>query len=281
MPAALLTASSHDQALTNAAVEPNSSLSGFWHWIARAERFLPVSLTSDYDFRYRGVLPLLEGFPALSAPSSAHTTPTPSIHSHQRSVQDAFNKGKAHDVYVQAAAKLVSARRVEHLYCVPDSRMTSERKLALQSCGPDWEEPWDVVCERYGRAAQHDRAARHAFLTGHLEATMSHLSRHKNDRMRLLAPIVAAYLAQSEDRRGSDTGFSRLCESLASSAEEPWIRAMFSFLKSGDRQEVIDEGALPLNDRVALAIIFKEDSKVGQAAPPAMQQLLTACSALM
>jgi len=265
------------QALVNAGVERYGGLGPFWQWISRAERVLPTSSSQDHDFRYRGVLPLLRGFAANNAAQlpSASSSPNPgpapplSHRSHAADVRRTIKRGEearardvAHTAYARAAAALVSARRVDHLYAAPGSTMVAERKLALQGCGEDWDDDWRVVCERYVAKGEVDRAARHAFLCGHLQETMGYLSRCRSDRLRLLAPTVAAFLAQGDGQRGTDSDFGRMCQSLASSAEYPWVRALLNFCQTNDRQDIIDEGGLPLNDRVAITLLYKPDSSV-------------------
>ncbi|KPV72051.1 uncharacterized protein RHOBADRAFT_66985 [Rhodotorula graminis WP1] len=80
----------------------------------------------------------------------------------------------------------------------------------------------------------------------------------------MLAPIIAAYLAQKDTLRNasSESNYAALCRSLSSDVETPWVRAMFAFLATSDWRELVDEMGLPLKDRVAVALRFLSDSEL-------------------
>ena len=48
-----------------------------------------------------------------------------------------------------------------------------------------------------------------------------------DERLRLLAPVLAAYIVQKDADKGSDGIFSDLCRSLSSDGETPWIRGTY------------------------------------------------------
>ena len=109
------------------------------------------SCLNDYDFRYRGVLRILHGFP-LSSGASGYSTPRSSgndrhsrpgsSRSHRRP-DDSYLKTTAYDT---ACAQLVVRRKLEHVFAISSSSFKDQRKLALQVCGTEWELPWMSVC---------------------------------------------------------------------------------------------------------------------------------------
>lgn len=109
------------------------------------------SCLNDYDFRYRGVLRILHGFP-LSSGASGYSTPRSSgndrhsrpgsSRSHRRP-DDSYLKTSAYDT---ACAQLVVRRKLEHVFAISSSSFKDQRKLALQVCGTEWELPWMSVC---------------------------------------------------------------------------------------------------------------------------------------
>ncbi|KAL8279216.1 hypothetical protein RQP46_008472 [Phenoliferia psychrophenolica] len=259
-------------ATTNAAMAdgPNplidDSTAEFWKWIARAEILSKDACQLDFDFRFRGVLSILLGF----APSSATSQKSP------KAAQGAAPRSTYNDItrslrigdearvknaaYAAAAGALVSRRRIDGAFAI-SSAFAAQRKLALQSCGSDWEEDPDIVCQRFNQRGEHEAAARHAFFSGRLEPAMNFLRGCNDERLRLLAPVLAAYALQKESSKGSDSVYADLCRSLSSDGETPWIRAMFAYLASGDWRELVDETGLPLRDRVAVALRFLSDSE--------------------
>lgn len=125
-----------------------------------------------------------------------------------------------------------------------------------------------------------------SFLSSPAEMTGTDFASFDTDEnLRMLAPIVAAYvrpstcstsdsypstdpllllpqLAQKDSRHSSESNFSSLCRTLSSDAETPWVRAMFAFFATSDWRELVDETGLPLKDRVAVSLRFLSDSEV-------------------
>ncbi|GAA5930847.1 Sea4p [Sporobolomyces koalae] len=255
-----------------------ASLAEFWRWIGRAQALSGNSCLNDYDFRYRGVLRILHGFP-LSSGASGYSTPrgypNPSSTNPERSSRpgssrshrrpdDSHLKTSAFDA---ACAQLVVRRKLEHVFAISSSSFKDQRKLALQVCGMEWELPVDVVCSDFEKSGDYEAAAKHAFFSGQLEKSMNYLRLCKDRELRMLAPILAAYLAQRNSSLGgggSESTYAELCQSLSLSTDidVPWVRALFAFLASGEWREVGNEMGLPLRDRVAVALRFLSDSEL-------------------
>ncbi|GAA5852823.1 hypothetical protein JCM8547_004697 [Rhodosporidiobolus lusitaniae] len=273
-------------ATVNAALS-EGSVREFWLWIARSQSLSVDGCSADYDFRFRGVLRMLLGFPSgmvnpnLHSPASS-TTPSFSSHSSHshlhsttrtsaprsiysdisRSLRRGDEAQSKNAAYQAACASLVARRKLNDTFAISSSQYASQRKIALQSCGLEWEEGWEAVCARLQKHGDYEGAARHAFFSGQLEKSMYFLRMCKDENLRMLAPIVAAYLAQKDTRQGSDSNFSSLCRTLSSDVESPWVRAMFAFLATSDWRELVDETGLPLKDRVAVALRFLSDSEL-------------------
>ncbi|GAA5963459.1 hypothetical protein JCM21900_004650 [Sporobolomyces salmonicolor] len=258
-------------ALHNAGMS-ESSIAEFWRWVARAQALSSNACFADYDFRFRGVLRILHGFPSGSGASGQsslrtdrlpRTTPR-TIHSDStRSLRRADDSHLKTAAYDSACAQLVSRRKLEHIFAISSSNFAAQRKLALQTCGAEWEEAWEAVCSRFEKQGDYEAAARQAFFSGQLEKSMNYLRQCIDKDLRMLAPIVAAYLAQRESLTGSESNYAELCQSLALSSETPWVRALFAFLASGGEwRELVNEIGLPLRERVAVALRFLSDSEL-------------------
>ncbi|GAA5907972.1 hypothetical protein JCM6882_001541 [Rhodosporidiobolus microsporus] len=266
-------------AAVNAALS-EGSVREFWEWIARAQFLSSDACFADYDFRFRGVLRILLGFPSgmtnpslstsssASSPGSTHSGPsarasTPrSIYSDiSRSLRRNDETSTKNAAYAAACAQLVERRRLD-TFAISSSQYAAQRKIALASCGAEWEEGWEAVCTRLQKHGEYEAAARHAFFSGQLEKSMYYLRLCKDENLRMLAPIVAAYLAQKDTHQSSESNFTSLCRTLSSDVETPWVRAMFAFLATSDWRELVDETGLPLKDRVAVALRFLSDSEL-------------------
>ncbi|GAA5975273.1 hypothetical protein JCM11641_005912 [Rhodosporidiobolus odoratus] len=253
----------------------DGSVKEFWLWVARAQTLSADACFADYDFRFRGVLRILQGFPsgmtnpALHSPVATPTSDCSPRTSSPRSIysdisrslrrgEEALTKNAA---YAAACAELV-ARKKLGTFAISSSEFAAQRKIALASCGAEWEEGWEEVCSRLQKHGQYEDAARHALFSGQLERLMLYLRMCKDENLRMLAPIVAAYLAQRDTNQSSESPFTSLCRTLSSDVETPWIRAMFAYLATSDWRELLDETGLPLKDRVAVALRFLSDSEL-------------------
>lgn len=126
-----------------------------------AEALSKDACLNDYDFRYRGVIPILLGFHSCSSrdasASSTHSsTPHHSPKSTSRTIYSditrSLRKGDEaqtkNAAYSAAASALVQRRKIDGTFAISSSSFASQRKLALQSCGADWEDDYEVVCQR-------------------------------------------------------------------------------------------------------------------------------------
>lgn len=92
-----------------------------------------------------------------------------------------------------------------------------------------------------------------------------------DERLKLLAPILATYLSQ-RDGGGSSSSFNELCSGLSTSLDDPFMRAIFAYLATGDWKDVLEEDALPLKDRIGVALRFLPDEEVSD-----IQQSMICC----
>lgn len=162
-------------ALVNAAM-CDDGIAEFWQWVARAQSLSSENSTIDYDFRFRGVLRILLGFPSgmtnpalssgasspngtgtppspvdgPSSSSSGRRTPTPrSIYSDiSRSLRRGDEAQSRNAAYTAACATLVARRRLANTFAISSSQFAAQRKIALSACGAEWEEGWEAVCDR-------------------------------------------------------------------------------------------------------------------------------------
>ncbi|BGP27454.1 hypothetical protein JCM10295v2_006422 [Rhodotorula toruloides] len=264
--------------LVNAGLS-DAGVKEFWLWVTRAQALSSEACVPDYDFRFRGVLRILLGFPSGMVHPTASSSPASSTHSSPgtspraatprsiytditRSLRRGDEAQSKHAAYAAGCAQLVAKRKLKDVFAISSSQFAAQRKIALSCCGAEWEEGWEAVCTRLAKAGAYDGAARHAFFSGQLEKSMGYLRLCKDENLRMLAPIVAAYLAQPDSLRGSESNYASLCRSLSSDVETPWVRAMFAYLATSEWRELVDETGLALRDRVAVALRFLSDSEL-------------------
>ena len=100
------------------------------------------------------------------------------------------------------------------------------------------------------------KAAGWALFYGDIEECVNCLSRG-NERLKLMSTAVAGYHASKMNQLTSSTlTWKKLCNDLSVELDEPYLRAIFAFVANGDWQDVLDEQALPLSDRLGIALRF-------------------------
>lgn len=98
---------------------------------------------------------------------------------------------------------------------------------------------------------------------------MRYLQRCDDDKLRLLAPALAAYLNQRD--RGIDPLFAEMCRTQSADNEVPWVRGMFAYLASGGSwRDLVDESGIDLRSRLAVALRFMPDHELN----PYVQELV-------
>lgn len=108
-------------------------------------------MVDHYDFRWRGVISLINGFPPEG--------------------ETAFR----HKSFPSVVSTLLSRRGTSRLLPIT-SGIKDERQIALYACGADWEVSFVVASARYQDVGDFEGGARHAFLSGHLDRAIKFLS---------------------------------------------------------------------------------------------------------
>lgn len=84
----------------------------------------------------------------------------------------------------------------------------------------------------------------------------------QDERLKLLAPILATHISLREQE--GNTSFKELCSGLSTDLDDPFMRAIFAYLATGDWRDVLEEDALPLRDRVGVALRFLQDEELNR-----------------
>jgi hypothetical protein len=137
---------------------------------------------------------------ASSRRSTPSQSPLPTPRSIYTDISRSLRRGEEaqtkHAAYTAACNQLVARRRLENTFAISSSQFAAQRKIALSSCGADWEESWEQVCDRsvlftrechasvsltssvtnsLSKTGDYEAAARFAFYAGQLEKSMQYL----------------------------------------------------------------------------------------------------------
>ncbi|KAH7888971.1 hypothetical protein F5I97DRAFT_2006108 [Phlebopus sp. FC_14] len=262
----------------------SNALSDLWTWIchSRENMCVPTSRIHGYDFSYQGVSGIWEGIPALPHPpenrssvsslgdllsASSGGTAVDSIHPSRSSSIATFGPSSSYfqtmddlsygDFNAAIDALLLRQGPGKKLWS-PTLRTNklSQRQFALQLCG--WylnEDELSNAITKWEKDGQQARAACWLVFSRQYTKALELLMRSQDEMHHLLTGTLAALLpgstASSELRDHSERLIVRL--------QDPYFRAMLTHLTSKDWSEVLEEEALPLRERLAIAFQFLED----------------------
>ncbi|KAG6333717.1 hypothetical protein ID866_5370 [Astraeus odoratus] len=274
----------HNAELTRDDQSPPNGLSDLWAWIRHSQEVLcvPTPRILGYDFSNQGLQGIWDGFPTLPRPaenkssvslpmellstsfgttaadSNTSSTPSPTgfpglLRTFSQSSDD-LSYGD-----LDAAVGILLSRQDPEPLLLSPSLQTSklrQRQCALQLCG--WSMKDDALSaeiKKWEKEGQHSRAACWLVFTDQYTKALELLMRSEDETHHLMTGTLAALIPggpkSGELREHSERLIVRL--------QDPYFRAMLTQLTSRDWSEVLEEEALPLRERLAIAFQFLED----------------------
>ncbi|EGO25930.1 hypothetical protein SERLADRAFT_415303 [Serpula lacrymans var. lacrymans S7.9] len=257
----------------------DATLSDLWAWMNHSRDILstPTSRLHGYEFSHQGLLGIWEGFPpvpqhqvSVSAPTftSFHTSPSrlglENSQSSLLSVLTGLSEKQTYgsEIVVQsdfqsAIADLCTRREIDKTSWKPtvSTNKLEQRQLALQLCG--WslrEEDLALAIKRWEKDGKHSRAACWLVFTHSYEIRVRAYELHH-----MMSGTLAALVPQKSGSSNLNTALRDYCERLIVRLQDPYFRALLTQLTSKDWSEVLEEEALPLRERLAVAFQFLDD----------------------
>ncbi|KAF9305749.1 hypothetical protein BGZ74_009090 [Mortierella antarctica] len=231
-------------------------LNDFWAWMVRAEKIAQRegARIGKFDFSYQGVLPVLLGN-AVSRRSTPSGTP------------------RNMSPLPRAASDLSSqlSKQADEIPIVPTLKL-AQRKLGLKLCGSELlRSELKKTVEKLENDGSYEMAAGWAFFHGELDLAIEVLSRG-DDKLKLMSIVVAGFNRNhttgalggpvSNSEKASAIAWRAQCRSHSQGQSNPYIRAIFSYIASGDWRDVLEEQNLSLADRVGVALRFLSDDEL-------------------
>ncbi|KAG0262005.1 hypothetical protein BG011_000429 [Mortierella polycephala] len=240
-------------------VEPGP-LQDFWAWMVRAEKIAQRdgARINKFDFSYQGVLPVLTGN-GVSRRSTPSGTPR---------AMSPLPRSSSSDLSTQLS------KQADEIPIVPTLKH-AQRKLGLKLCGSELlRSELKRTVERLEREGSFEVAAGWAFFHGELDLAIEVLSRG-DDKLKLMSIVVAGFnrnhssmsgtalgALSSNSEKASNSAWKAQCKSHGRSQSNPYIRAIFSYIATGDWRDVLEEKSLSLADRVGVALRFMSDDEL-------------------
>lgn len=136
-----------------------------------------------------------------------------------------------------------------------------QRRLAMYVIG--WDFGVRELEEKYTSLianGNYERAAGWAIFHGDVDRAITILGESNNESYKVMSTAIAAYAA-FKDINTNNTWKDR-CRQLASDLADPYLRIIFAYIADGNWWDVLDETALPLRERLGVALRFLPDSEL-------------------
>lgn len=234
------------------------SLQNTWKWISLAKKSLEkgTMLRKGVDLGYVGVLAMWKGVDELSGQDRAffvddkeQVRPTGSSVTKQ--------------MFSNAVRSMIANKEKKSagISVFSSSEHKLQRKLCLIVSG--WyltDDEFDSKLNELVRIGQIEKAAGWAVFHADVPRAIDILSQSKNERLRLMSTAIAGY----EAFKGSTVNlpWNDLCRKLSLELDNPYLRAIFAFISDNDWWDVLDEHALPLRERLGIAVRFLADKEL-------------------
>ncbi|EEQ39763.1 hypothetical protein FOB63_002347 [Clavispora lusitaniae] len=229
---------------TDEAAGASSSLRHTWQWLSLAKRSLDkgTMVRDGVDLGYVGVLAVWEGAEEL-----------------QGQTRDAHGGTVEEARFASAVRAIVAAKGDKSAgISVSETAHRAQRQLCLLVCG--WylaANELDAQIDQLARDGHVEKAAAWAVFHGDVARAIDILAHAKHEQLQVISTAVAGYLAYKDSRVNSP--WNDQCRKLASDLDHPYLRAIFAFIADNDWWDVLDEHALPLRERLGIAIRFLSD----------------------
>jgi hypothetical protein len=225
-----------------------SYLKQVWRWLTNAEEleFKKLMITDKLDMGYEGVLGIWEGCSGLVGQNRQLES---------LSITEAM---------FDETVKSLSEKTPQKPYISPTVAHSSKvhhRIVCLKIAGWSFDigELKDKL-KQLEANGKHEQAAGWAVFHGNVDRAVEALSRSKKERLRLMATAVAGYSAYRNSLENSQ--WRDQCRRFASELDDPYLRAIFAFIADGSWLDVLDEGSLPLIERLGIALRFLADDEL-------------------
>lgn len=216
-----------------------------WRWLELAKKSLDkgTMVSEGVDLGYIGVLGMWKGVEELQGQNRATL------------------RQQVNDHTFSNAVKAIVSHKGEKssgisIYSTSDRKM--QRKLCLIVSG--WyltEQEFDEKLNQLVEDGYVEKAAGWAVFHDNVPRAIEILALSKKERLQLMSTAVAGYLANKNSN--VNLPWNDQCRRLALELDHPYLRAIFAFIADNDWSDVLDENALPLRERLGIALRFLSD----------------------
>ena len=132
-----------------------------------------------------------------------------------------------------------------------------QRKVCMIVSGWDLsDEDVEVKYKSIMNLGQFERAAAWAVFFGDIPKCVEILSSSRKERLQLIATAVAGY---SANWNSSSSSWKEQCRKMGMSLEDPYLRAIFTYISENDWFEIIYDSSISIRERLGIALRFLND----------------------
>ncbi|RXK40773.1 hypothetical protein M231_02025 [Tremella mesenterica] len=151
-----------------------------------------------------------------------------------------------------------------------------QRRLMMMVCGEDRNSAMAEV-NRLVEDSQRTKAACWAYFAGEESKAMSILLNSPNEKHRLMGSTMAGFISQSRAERGSEF-WQEHWQTMVTKTDDPYVRVILSRIGGDGWDSVLKEEAIPLLDRVSIAINNLSDRELSAFFKDRYSRCLLHCS---
>ncbi|OBA28958.1 hypothetical protein HANVADRAFT_20428 [Hanseniaspora valbyensis NRRL Y-1626] len=132
-----------------------------------------------------------------------------------------------------------------------------QRKVCMIVSGWDLsDEDVEVKYKSIMNLGQFERAAAWAVFFGDIPKCVEILSSSRKERLQLIATAVSGY---SANWNSSSSSWKEQCRKMGMSLEDPYLRAIFTYISENDWFEIIYDSSISIRERLGIALRFLND----------------------
>lgn len=133
-----------------------------------------------------------------------------------------------------------------------------QRKLCMIVSGWDLsDEDIEIKYKAIMKLGQYERAAAWAVFFGDIDKCVEILSSSRKERLQLIAAAVAGY--STNMKSSVNNAWKEQCRKMGMNLENPYLRAIFTFISENDWYEIINDPSISIRERLGIALRFLND----------------------
>lgn len=227
-----------------------------WRWLAIAKGSVDdgTMISEKLDIGYEGILGIWNGLDGLAKQNRCRTN-------EDLTEQELINE-MGMIIKMKNKTSLEGNGSNRHVFMKHTKKLV-QRKLCMIISG--WDFSNEEMEEKYVnlmQRGQYEKAAAWAVFFGDVPKAVHILGQSKRERLKLIATAVAGYSAFQENE--TNNAWKEQCRKMATELDNPYLRAIFSYISENDWWEILYDTSISLRERLGVALRFLNDKDLSK-----------------